>query len=219
MENVSVAAAVLAGFVSFASPCVLPMLPTFALILMQDHDRGWQNTVSFLAGFSLVFILLGATASALGQLLWAYQDILRQIGAVVVIFMGAVLAGLLPWQFLAQEYRPFLQRSSNTRGGTFFLGAAFSLGWTPCTGPILAAILVYASQAATLGTGMLLLLAYSLGFALPFFLLTVVWRKWLAKLSVFYRFLPYMQKICGVVLIVLGILLWRNDLARLVSWW
>ena len=219
MGEISVAAALLAGVLSFASPCVLPMMPTFALILAQNNDRGWQNTVAFLSGFSLVFIMLGATASAVGHLLWSYQDVLRQVGAMVVIFMGVALAGLLPGCIFVQEYRPFLKGNTYNRGGAFFLGAAFSLGWTPCTGPILAAILVYASQAETLGTGMLLLLAYSLGFAVPFFLLTVIWSKWLTQLSLVYRFLPYVQKIGGILLILLGILLWRNDLICMVSWW
>ncbi|SDP61985.1 cytochrome c biogenesis CcdA family protein [Selenomonas ruminantium] len=216
MSEVSVAAAVLAGVVSFASPCVLPMLPTFALILVQDNAKGWRNVLAFLAGFSLVFILLGATASALGQLLWAYQGVLRRLGAVLMVIMGVFLTGLLPLRILAREYRPFLQHGAQSAGGTFLLGAAFSLGWTPCTGPILAAILVYASQADTLGTGVILLLAYSLGFAVPFFLFTAVWRSYLTKLPGVYRFLPNLQKVSGVVLILLGILLWRNDLVKII---
>ena len=96
------------------------------------------------------------------------------------------------------------------------MGAAFSFGWTPCTGPILAAILVYASQANTLGIGIILLLAYSLGFAVPFFLFTAVWRSYLTRLPAVYRFLPHLQKVSGVVLIILGILLWRNDLVRII---
>ncbi|MCR5757276.1 MAG: cytochrome c biogenesis CcdA family protein [Selenomonas sp.] len=218
MSEVSVLAAMAAGFLSFASPCVLPMLPTFALLLTQNRTHNGQNVLAFLTGFSLVFILLGATASAFGQLLWAYQDILRQGGAIVIIIMGAILAGLLPLRLFAQEYRPFLQHSADSLGGTFLLGASFSLGWTPCTGPILASILVYTSQTATLYSGLILLAAYSLGFAIPFFLLTAVWRKWLTKLPAVYHFLPQLQRIAGGILIVLGILLWKNDLNWLSSW-
>jgi len=218
MNEVSVLAAIAAGFLSFASPCVLPMLPTFALLLTQNNARSGQNVLAFLAGFSMVFILLGATASALGQLLWAYQDILRQGGAIIIIIMGAVLSGLLPLRLFAQEYRPFLQHSADSLWGTFLLGASFALGWTPCTGPILASILVYTSQTATLSNGLVLLSAYSLGFALPFFLLTAVWRKWLTKLRPVYRFLPQLQRIAGGILILLGILLWQNNLNWLSSW-
>ena len=166
----------------------------------------------------LVFVLLGATASTLGQVLWEHQDRLRQIGAIITILLGAFLTGLIPVNFLQREYRHLHHVETMTLGGAFLLGMSFSLGWTPCTGPILAAILIYAGQTATLAQGVFLLLAYVLGFAVPFFLLTVVWHRYLPKLRRFYDILPRLQKITGILIILLGILLWNNSLNLLIRY-
>ncbi len=220
--DVSLLGAFIAGLLSFISPCVLPLLPTFALILAGSEQIGglkkWQAATMFLLGFSLIFVLLGATASTLGQLLWDYQDRLRQIGAIITILLGAFLAGLIPVSFLQREYRHLHHVETMTLGGAFLLGMSFSLGWTPCTGPILAAILLYAGQSATLAQGVFLLIAYVLGFAVPFFLLTVVWHRYLPKLRRFYGLLPRLQKATGILMILLGLLLWSNGLKLLIRY-
>ena len=220
--DISLLGAFTAGLLSFISPCVLPLLPTFALILASSEQIGglkkWQAATMFLLGFGLVFVVLGATASTLGQLLWEHQDRLRQIGAIITILLGAFLTGLIPIKFLQREYRHLHHVETMTLGGAFLLGMSFSLGWTPCTGPILAAILIYAGQTATLAQGVFLLLAYVLGFAVPFFLLTVVWHRYLPKLRRFYDILPRLQKITGILIILLGILLWNNSLNLLIRY-
>ncbi|EKU72035.1 cytochrome c biogenesis CcdA family protein [Selenomonas sp. F0473] len=215
--------AFLAGFLSFVSPCVLPLLPTFSLILAQNSKqdgeearRLYANTTAFLAGFTLVFVLLGATASLVGAWLFSYQDILRQGAAVLIIVMGCFMTGWIRIPLLLREYRPFQRKGFAGIGGAFLLGCGFTLGWTPCTGPMLATILIYAGDTATVGAGALLLFVYSLGFAVPFFLLAVIWRRHIMKLRAFYQYLPAIQRAAGVVLILLGILLWTDSLTRLV---
>ena len=215
--------AFLAGVLSFVSPCVLPLLPTFSLILAQNskQDGGearrlYANTTAFLAGFTLVFVLLGATASLIGSWLFSYQDILRQGAAVLIIIMGFFMTGWVRIPLLLREYRPFQRRGFDGIGGAFLLGCGFTLGWTPCTGPVLGTILLYAGDTATVGAGVLLLFVNSLGFAVPFFLLAVIWRRHIVKLRAFYQYLPKIQRAAGVVLILLGILLWSDSLTRIV---
>lgn len=223
MELTLFGGAFLAGVLSFLSPCVLPLLPTFSLILAKNSrqdgreaQRLYVNTAAFLAGFTVVFVLLGATASLLGAWLFSYQEILRQGAALLVILMGLFMTGWLRIPLLLREYRPFQRRGFDGIGGAFLLGCGFTLGWTPCTGPVLATILLYAGSAATVGAGALLLLIYSMGFAVPFFLLAVIWRRHIMKLRGFYQYLPRIQQAAGVVLILLGILLWADGLSYLV---
>ena len=163
-----------------------------------------------------MFVLLGATASLIGAWLFSYQDILRQGAAVLIIVMGLFMTGWIKIPLLLREYRPFQRRGFGGIGGAFLLGCGFTLGWTPCTGPMLATILLYAGDTATVGAGALLLLVYSLGFAVPFFLLAVIWRRHIMKLRAFYQYLPIIQRAAGIVLILLGVLLWSDSLAYLV---
>lgn len=223
MELTLLGGAFLAGFLSFISPCVLPLLPTFSLILAKNSaqdgretQRLYANTTAFLAGFTLVFVLLGATASYIGSWLFAYQEILRQGAAVLIIVMGLFMTGWIKIPLLLREYRPFQRRGFGGIGGAFLLGCGFTLGWTPCTGPMLATILLYAGDTATVGAGAFLLLVYSLGFAVPFFLLAVIWRRHIMKLRAFYQYLPRIQQGAGIVLVLLGILLWSDSLTYLV---
>ncbi len=224
MQEVSFFVAVLAGFVSFASPCVVPMLPVFSLLLVQPNQEGTDHryalVTSFLAGFTLMFVLMGATASWLGQFLLLHGETMRRVGAVLMIVMGAFMAGVIHFPFLSREFRPLLSSRLRKFGifGTFLLGAAFTLGWTPCTGPVLAVILFYAGQTAKVWQGAWLLFAYAFGFAVPFFLLTAVWQKYLVRLRVVYAWLPRLQAVSGYVLILFGLLVWFNEIKRLVGW-
>ena len=223
MEMTLLGGAFLAGFLSFISPCVLPLLPTFSLILAKNSQqdggearRLYATTTAFLAGFTLVFVLLGASASLLGAWLFSYQELLRQGAAVLIIVMGLFMTGWIRIPLLLREYRPFQRRGFDGIGGAFLLGCGFTLGWTPCTGPMLATILLYAGDTATVGAGALLLLVYSLGFAVPFFLLAVIWRRHIMKLRAFYQYLPRIQQAAGIVLVLLGVLLWSDSLNYLV---
>lgn len=223
MDSISFVAAFGAGFLSFVSPCVLPLLPTFALLLVRPDKDGhaagrFKSVGAFLAGFTLVFVLMGASASLAGEFLWEYGDWFRKGGAVLLIVMGLFLAGVIPSRFLSREYRPFLQKQTGGGlWGAFLLGAAFTFGWTPCTGPILAGILLFASRADTVGLGALLLFVYALGFSIPFFLLTAVWQKALPKLRKYYNWLPRIHALSGWLMVALGVLLWTDQLKVLIG--
>lgn len=220
--TVTIGGAFLAGMLSFVSPCVLPMLPTFSAVLAgavserdeENSGRLYGNALCFLLGFTLVFVLMGATASLLGEWFFDHQPEIRKIGAVLIIVMGLTLSGIWRIGALEREYRPLLLRTFQGPLGAFLLGMSFTVGWTPCTGPILAAILLYAGGTATVGMGALLLLIYSLGFAIPFFLFVVVLRRSLNKVRSVYQYLPAIQRFAGYLLIVLGVMLWLDWLAK-----
>ena len=159
MEAISFGAAFLAGVVSFVSPCVLPMLPTFVLILAGSSNTGAaaaeggasssgstlaRNVLAFLLGFAVVFLALGATATVLGRFLLTHLALVEKAGAVLLALLGLFLSGIISPSFLYREWRPFLHRPSEGALGSFLLGMSFTVGWTPCPGPILAAILIYA---------------------------------------------------------------------------
>lgn len=221
LGNISLIGVFLAGLLSFVSPCVLPMLPTFSAVLAGSVDgedeRSWKiyvNALCFLAGFTVVFILMGATASLLGEWFFEHQLEIQKIGALVIIVMGLTMSGVIRIGLLEREYRPLLSRTFQGPFGAFLLGVSFTVGWTPCTGPILATILVYASGSATVGIGAALLFVYALGFSIPFFLLVVVLRRYLFRLRAVYQYLPQIQRAAGYLLILLGVLIWLDWLGK-----
>ena len=238
MEAISFGAAFLAGVVSFVSPCVLPMLPTFVLILAGSSGAAGaggtaaasasavpssgrallRNVAAFLAGFAVVFLALGATATVLGQFLTGHIALLEKAGAVVLALLGLFLSGLISPRFLYREWRPFLHRPSEGLIGSFLLGMSFTVGWTPCTGPILAAIFIYAGSRATVVEGLWLLAFYVLGFALPFLVLALLWQRLEKRVRTLYRFLPLVQKAAGVSLVALGVMMWFGWTLRLMGW-
>ena len=238
MEAISFGAAFLAGVVSFISPCVLPMLPTFVLILAGSSGAAGaggtetapasalpssgrallRNVAAFLAGFAVVFLALCATATVLGQFLTGHIALLEKAGAVVLALLGLFLSGLISPRFLYREWRPFLHRPSEGLIGSFLLGMSFTVGWTPCTGPILAAIFIYAGSRATVVEGLWLLAFYVLGFALPFLVLALLWQRLEKRVRTLYRFLPLVQKAAGVSLVALGVMMWFGWTLRLMGW-
>lgn len=221
LGNVTLVAAFFAGILSFLSPCVLPLLPTFSAMLagavvgQEDNPRKlYVNAFCFLAGFTLVFIIMGATASLVGEWFFDYQPELRKIGALLIIIMGVTLSGLIRITPLEREYRPFLARTFNGSFGAFLLGISFTVGWTPCTGPILATILLYAGGTATAKMGIVLLLVYAMGFSIPFFLLVVVLRQYLFRIRKIYEWLPTIQRAAGYMLILMGIFMWMDWIGK-----
>ena len=235
MEAISFGAAFLAGAVSFVSPCVLPMLPTFLLILAGSSGTAaggaapassaksagrmlFRNVFFFLLGFAVVFLALGATATVLGQFLARHLALVEKAGALLLALLGLFLSGLISPRFLYREWRPFLHRSSEGAVGSFLLGMSFTVGWTPCTGPILAAIFIYAGSRATVVEGLWLLGFYVLGFALPFLVLALLWHRLEKRVRTLYRFLPAVQKAAGICLVALGVMMWFGWTLRLMGW-
>jgi cytochrome c-type biogenesis protein len=220
LENITILAAFLGGLGVFLFPCVLPMLPIFSAPLAGtavETGRRWRiylNAGCFLLGFTLVFVIMGATASLAGQWFLEYQPEIQKVGAVLIIIMGLSLSGILRLNLLAREYRPFLARTFQGPFGSFLLGVSFTIGWTPCIGPILASILLYAGGNATVASGVVLLLAYAMGFSIPFFFLAVLLRQYLSRIRSIYHWLPQLQRVSGYILIVIGIFLWMNWLQK-----
>jgi len=200
-----------AGLVSFFSPCIIPIVPGFLAFLTggtSGADGGklnWQafsKTLSFVAGFALVFILMGLSVSAIGGFLIKYQSTINIIGGAFIILLGLQILGVINLSFLLKGGMGMPRYTSG-----FVLGMVFSVAWTPCVGPILATILIIAGTQGSAGEGALLLSFYSLGLAVPFLLAALFWGKLMVHIKNIARVSWYLNKAAGVVLIVLGILI------------
>ena len=214
------------GLLSFLSPCVLPLVPSylgfvtgFTIDEMTDRRRmAMVHATLFVLGFSLVFILLGASATALGRALNHYQEWVTRIGGVLILFFGLYLLGVIKLGFLGQEQRAHLDRKPVGYLGSVLVGIAFGAGWTPCIGPILGGILTLAASQGDFQQGMVLLGWYSLGLAVPF--LAAAWAVE-SFLNVFQRYRKHMvwvQRISGALLLLVGLLMISGQFTRLATW-
>lgn len=219
--NISILIAFGAGLLSFLSPCVLPLFPSYLCFITgtsldelsspQESVRMRRtlivNSLAFIAGFSAVFIALGASFSFLGQMLLVYQDAIRIGGGMLIIIFGVFITGLFKVPALERYYQ--LQLKDKPAGflGSTAVGAVFAVGWTPCVGPILGAILMLASTQNTVGSGILMLLAYSAGLAIPFFLSALAVNTFFNFSRTFRRYIHTVHVAAGVILIVVGLLL------------
>ena len=218
--------AFLAGLLSFLSPCVLPLVPSYIGFLtgmtlpeMTGRRRvALLHAVLFVAGFSLIFILLGASATALGGALKYYQVWIARVGGVLVILFGLVCLGAVKAGFLEQERRLQMQHKPVGYLGSVLVGMAFGAGWTPCIGPVLGAILSLAATRDSVPRGMLLLGVYSAGLAVPFLLAAVAVESFLEWFQRFRRYLPWVMRVSGVLLIFVGILMATGQFTRLAGW-
>jgi cytochrome c-type biogenesis protein len=222
----SFALAFVAGLLSFLSPCVLPLIPSYVGFLtgltLEELEvrRGTAlaHALWFVAGFSLIFIALGATASALGVLLLRSQVWIGRIGGVVVILFGLYLLGVLRPGLLMRERKVQLARKPLGYLGSAFVGVTFGAAWTPCIGPILGAILTLAAAQASVGHGAALLTAYSAGLALPFVVTALALDRFLAWFQRFRPYLVWVERIAGILLLLLGLLLVTDRFTLLASW-
>jgi len=221
-------AAFLAGILSFLSPCVLPLVPGYVSLIsgasveeLQSPERRMLRRVmlhslTFVLGFSVVFVALGAVATGVGQIVNEYHSILSKIAGVVVILFGLHLTGLLKIKALYADKRLHEVKGGASAFGSFVVGFAFAFGWTPCIGPILATILVLAGAQQTVWKGVVLLAVYSLGLAVPFLLTSLGVDRFLAFYGRFRRHLHAVEVCSGVLLIAIGVLIFLNNL-RLLS--
>lgn len=213
--------AFVAGLLSFLSPCVLPLVPSYLAFVGGSADAKRavliRNSLFFILGFSLVFIVLGASASALGSLLRSNMQLLTRVGGVLVIAMGLIMLGVIRVPWVYRDTRPQYQGESRTPLGAMLLGMAFAAGWTPCIGPILGAILTLASASGTLATGVGLLAVYALGLGVPFLLAALLLEPFMRFSHSFRRYLPLVERGAGVLLVVVGALMVTGTFTRLNS--
>jgi cytochrome c-type biogenesis protein len=218
--------AFVAGLLSFLSPCVLPLVPSYVgfitgMTLPEVSGRrraALLHALLFVAGFSLVFVLLGASATALGRALNYYQVWLQRVGGVLIIIFGFLCLGVFHVGVLNQERRVQLDRKPVGYLGSALVGVAFGAGWTPCIGPVLGAILGLAATTSDVTRGMQLLAVYSAGLALPFLIAAVAVESFLDWFQRFRRYLPWVMRLSGVILIVVGVLLVTGEFTRLAGW-
>lgn len=232
-NNISMIGAFVAGLLSFLSPCVLPLIPSYITYitglsfadLQAEHpthkvrELTIVHSLLFIAGFTCVFVLLGASATFLGDFLHEHKTAIRRIGGLLIVVFGVHVSGLFDIGMLLGEKRVTLHRKPAGYLGSFVVGIVFAAGWTPCIGPILATIL---AVAATEGRGVWLLLAYSMGLAIPFFLSSLALHQFLVFFQRFKKHIRLFEIFTGMVLVVVGILIFTNYLAvisRYTSGW
>ena len=225
LSNVSLILAFSAGLLSFLSPCVLPLVPAYITYItgsaIADLNTGrarlyaLYKSLGFVLGFSLVFIAMGASITSIGRLFAGNMDTFRKIGGTLIVLFGIHITGLFKIKTLYYEKRlvPFEKLSRNI--SSVFIGMAFAAGWTPCVGPILASILIYAGSMETVTMGILLLAAYSLGLAVPFILTAYAVGSFSGYFKRISGYLNTISIISGVLLILMGILIFTNKIAAL----
>ena len=219
-QEISGFIAFFAGLLSFISPCVLPLVPSYITYItgvsfkeLTDAEAKskirWATTshsLLFILGFSTIFILMGASASYLGQLLAQYQYWIMKVGGVLIIILGIHFTGIIQLPFLQMEKRFEMRSKPLGYVGSFLVGIIFAAGWTPCIGPILSTILIYASTSKSFTTGVWLLALYSIGLGIPFFLSSLAFNSFLSAFNRIKRYMRVITFISGLFLIVIGIL-------------
>jgi len=225
--------ALIAGLVSFLSPCVLPLVPPYLCFLggTTMEELAGEETVAegvysrvvlaalfFVLGFTTVFIALGATATVLGQLVAENLAILAKIAGVVIILLGLHFLGIFKFSFLDREARYHAEARPAGLIGAYLIGLAFAFGWTPCIGPVLAAILFVAASEETIWQGVSLLTVYSLGLGIPFVAAALAVRPFLGFLKRFRRHLGTVERVMGGLLVVTGILFVTGSMSTIAYW-
>ena len=224
-QTVSFPAAFVAGLLSFFSPCVLPLIPAYFTFITgfsieeltekynsEIRKKVFLSTFLFVLGFSLVFILMGASASYLGGLMYTYKKPIRIIGGILIIILGIHLTGLIRIPGLDFEKRITLEKKPLHFLGTLIIGMAFGAGWSPCIGPLLGSILIIAGSQETVWQGVILLGIYSAGLAIPFIIISIFINFLLTFIKKASKVLKYVNVVAGVVLIVVGLILVSNKL-------
>jgi cytochrome c-type biogenesis protein len=214
--EVSLIAALSAGLLSFFSPCILPLIPTYLSYLLGDYAKAKKKernlsliirSMSFILGFTVIFVLLGLSATFLGKFLIQNQSLLTTVGGVIIIIFGLHLTGIFEINYFYREKKFELPNYLKGNFKAFVMGIVLALGWTPCIGPILSSILIAASTKTNIFSGGLMLFFYALGLAVPFFLTALFMDYLLPKFKVFNKHLPVVNKVTGLLLITFGILM------------
>lgn len=222
-----------AGLLSFLSPCVLPLVPPYLVYLggtsLEEMTEGpgpsraaWMRVVAaslfFVLGFTTVFVLLGAGASAAGQLLGLYKTELGIAAGLVIILFGLHFLGLFRVSMIYRDVRFKHRLEGATFAGAYLLGLAFAFGWTPCIGPILSVVLSLASQESSLSAGVKLLFVYSLGLGVPFVMAAIAIRPFMSFMARFRRHIAFVERTMGVLMIATGLLFLTGSIGNIGNW-
>ncbi len=230
-QSVGVAVAFSAGLFSFLSPCVLPLFPSYLSFItgMSVSDlaaelspaarrRVLLHAIVFIVGFSIVFVALGTTFSAAGQLLVSYRPWIRRIGGALIVMFGLYIAGVFRLGIFGRTRQWQIREKPAGYLGTLLVGVTFAVGWTPCVGPILSAILTLASTTETVQWGVGLLVAYSAGLGVPFLLSALALGAFLRFFKRYRPFIPIVERAAGVLLVIVGVLVYTNYYVYLNAW-
>jgi cytochrome c-type biogenesis protein len=221
--------AFIGGVLSFLSPCVLPIVPSYVSFItgisFEDFKTAnkkylrkltTMNSMAFIAGFSSVFILLGVFSSFLGRIFATYYDVIRITGGIIIIFFGLYIMNVFKIGFLSMEHRVHLKSKPRGYFGSFIVGLSFGGGWTPCIGPILGSILVIAGTTGSAFYGFKLLLVYSAGLAIPFFVTSLAINTFLSHYNGIQKYMKVILIVSGLLLIAFGILLLTDSITFLI---
>lgn len=225
--EVSITMAFIAGFLSFFSPCILPLIPAYIMYMTgtvveeELSEKKWfvlNRTLGFILGFTIIFMIMGLSASAIGKIFVQYKNVFTKISGTLIILFGLNMLGVFKVNILQSEKRMKSPKKITNWFSTVLMGMAFAAGWTPCFGPILASILIYAGAAGTVTKGVYLLLIYSIGMGIPFILTALfinVFNKFLNKSA---KVMPYITKISGLILVIFGLIIFLNKIGKISSW-
>ncbi len=231
MRDIGILTSFIAGVVSFLSPCVLPLVPGYisfiagtAVEKLMEKEGGRKdpfvffNAFFFVLGFTMIFVLFGASATSIGQILKSNSFILSKIASIVIIIFGLHLTGLFRISFLYREKRLSIEKKPPGLLGSLLVGMAFAFGWTPCIGPILGSILLFASTRKTLFEGIYLLFFYSMGLGIPFLLSAAAIDLFFRTFSRIKGYVRWIEMGSGILLIIMGILILTNSLSVIASY-
>lgn len=228
--DLSLVVAFAGGLFSFLSPCVLPLFPSYLSFITgmsvddlraasegggRGRGRVLGHSLAFVLGFSMVFVGMGASLSALGQVLFDHRDLIRRVGGALIIVFGLYIAGALPLGWLGRYRQVPLRAKPAGLLGSWLVGVTFAIGWTPCVGPILGSILSLAGTADTVARGVALLGAYSAGLAVPFVVSSVALGAFLTTFRRFRPWIPVVERTAGLLLVIVGVLVLTNYLVVL----
>ncbi|NLY67260.1 MAG: cytochrome c biogenesis protein CcdA [Tissierellia bacterium] len=224
LTDVSMPIAFGAGFLSFFSPCILPMIPVYIMYMTgstmesQINERkllALRRTLGFVIGFTIIFMIMGTSASFLGRIFIRNRDIFYKLSGILIILFGLNMMGILRLKFLNVERRTKLPKKTTSWFTSILMGMAFAAGWTPCFGPVLASILMYASASNTVSQGAMLLLIYSIGMAIPFILTALFINRFVKFMERAEKLMIYLPKIGGLIMVIFGLLIYFNKVINI----
>ncbi|WP_216829396.1 cytochrome c biogenesis CcdA family protein [Alkalihalobacterium elongatum] len=229
MTEITIWLAFFAGVISFLSPCIFPLVPAYLAQLtgtsvsnnqiQADRSLILSRSIGFIIGFTLIFVMLGASSTFIGRIFLENQQLIQQIGGIIIVVFGLQMAGIISISMLLSEKRFKKEpKKSTSFANSVLFGLFFGAGWSPCIGLVLSSILLLAMESETMFKGMFMLFIYSMGLGVPFILVALLWSRSLHKLRKLNRIIPKIQKVSGYILIILGILLFTGKFAAIAAY-